>query len=84
MQAPEWMPLGSIEIYRNGELVHTEQVKATAVEAGRRKVSVTFKAPVQAEGWWLALHRPGDAPATPLMGRPVWAVTNPAFEKQSK
>ncbi len=84
LQAPEWMPLGSVEIYRNGELVHTESVKAAKVEAGRRKVSVSFKAPVQAEGWWLAMHRPGGAPSTPLMGRPVWAITNPAFEAKAK
>lgn len=84
LQAPAWMPLGSVEIYRNGELVHTEAVTDTAVEAGRRKVNVSFKAPAQAQGWWLALHRPGTAPSTPLMGRPVWAITNPAFEAQAK
>ena len=80
--APEWMPLGSVEIYRSGLLVHEQAVGDTAVESGRRKAVVKFKAPLQAEGWWLAMHRPGGAPTPPLVGGPVWAITNPVFERQ--
>lgn len=79
VQAPVWMPLGTIELYRNGKLIHTEPVEATPVVAGRRLAVVTQAAEAGQDAWWLAIHKPGAQPATPGQQRPVWAITNPVL-----
>ncbi|MCO4760314.1 MAG: PHP domain-containing protein [Myxococcales bacterium] len=83
LSAPEWMPLGKVELYRNGLLVHTEDVSEAEVKDGARVVTVSFKAPAATkDGWWTAMHKPGTGAQPPIQNRPVWAITNPVYESK--
>ena len=79
VQAPAWMPLGSIELYRNGKLVHTEAAATTPIVAGRRLAVVTQTSEAGQDAWWVAIHKPGASPAAPSQNQPLWAITNPVF-----
>ncbi len=80
LQAPEWMPLGTLELYRDGGLVHKVEVTGTAVVKGRRLALVEFAAKPKTSGWWVALHRPKGKGANPVVGDEPWATTNPVYE----
>jgi hypothetical protein len=46
---------------------------------------VAFTAPAATKaGWWMALHKPGEAGDGLLMYRPVWAIANPVYEQAAK
>ncbi len=80
LQAPAWMPLGSLELYRDGVMVHSVDVAGTSVEAGRRLAVVDLKATPKTQGWWVALHRPKGKGSSPVVDKDPWAVTNPVYE----
>jgi hypothetical protein len=84
VQAPAWLPLGSIVLYRNGKQVHSADVAGTALAAGKRQAVVELPDPAPPtdppqDAWWVAVHKPGAQSASPGQHRPVWAVTNPVF-----
>lgn len=82
LQAPDWMPLGQLTVYRNGQVLKEADVAGTAASAGRREVLWTLPAEAQqpsgAPAWFVAVHKPG-AGASPGIARPAWAIANPVF-----
>ncbi len=80
LQAPAWMPLGSLELYRDGVMVHSVDVSATVVTAGRRLAVVELPSKPKTSGWWVALHRPKGKGGHPVVDKEPWAVTNPVHE----
>ena len=81
LQAPAWMPLGTLEIVRKGVVVQSTPAEALPVVAGRRTVEITTTLAGDTAGpaWWVAVLRPGAAPSHPAQSKPVWAVTNPVY-----
>ncbi len=80
LQAPDWMPLGTLELYRDGALVHKVEVTGTPVAKGRRLAVVEFAAKPKTSGWWVALHRPKGKGSNPVVSDEPWATTNPVYE----
>ncbi|MBM4344280.1 MAG: PHP domain-containing protein [Deltaproteobacteria bacterium] len=80
LQAPAWMPLGTLEIYRDGALVHKAEVTSTAVVDGRRLAVVEVPAKPKTSGWWVAVHRPKGKGTNPAVAQQPWATTNPVYE----
>ncbi len=71
IDAPDWMPLESVEVWVDGVLVHTEPV------TGPAEFTTTFD--VADEGSWvIALHRGGERVSPATQHKP-WAVTNPVW-----
>lgn len=81
-QAPDWMHLGTLHLYRNGAEVMTKNLANTPTKAGLRKATVSFQAPAATKpGWWSAVLRPpAKQTLAPIQSRPPWAITNPVME----
>ncbi|MCB9740384.1 MAG: PHP domain-containing protein [Deltaproteobacteria bacterium] len=82
VQAPEWMPLGPLAIFRNGEELHVADLAGVTAVDGLRRAEVEFTAPAATKaGWWTAVLRPDpSAKRPPIQARPVWAVCSPVYE----
>ncbi|MEY3011852.1 MAG: hypothetical protein RIT45_587 [Pseudomonadota bacterium] len=82
VQAPDWMPIGTLSIFRNGEEVHAVDLGETTVVAGLQRAVVEVVAPAaKSQGWWSAVLRPHPTkPRPPIQARKVWAVCSPIFE----
>lgn len=82
VQAPEWMPLGPLSIFRNGEELHVTDLAGVKAVDGLRRAEVEFAAPAATKaGWWTAVLRPDpSAKRPPIQARPVWAVCSPVYE----
>ena len=80
--APEWMPLGKLSIFRNGEQVKVVDLGTTAAKDGRQEAIVTHSAAKASKpGWWTAVLRPPeDGKRPPIQKRPVYAISSPVYE----
>ncbi|MGM0578612.1 MAG: CehA/McbA family metallohydrolase [Myxococcota bacterium] len=79
VQSPAWMPLGTLEVLVDGEVVREEDLSATEPSDGRHHAVI--EVPVTVDGsdrWVAAWHRDAPAP-NPGAHRPPWVVTNPVF-----
>jgi len=79
--APEWLPLGTVEIYAGGAKIASEPVGATEVKAGARVADVAVPLPESAtDTTVVAVHVPSPGGGGwPGIQSPAWAVTNPVF-----
>lgn len=82
VQAPAWMPLGTLQLLRNGSVVRSQALTEVEAIGGARRVAVEVTAPeAKKPGWWVAVLRPDPAaPRPPIQEQPVWAVSSPIYE----
>ena len=82
VQAPEWMPMGILTVYRDGAVVLQEDLSETAAMSGLKVAERTITEPASsAASWWQAVirHKPG-VPRPPIQKRETWAVTSALWE----
>ncbi|MEZ4265488.1 MAG: CehA/McbA family metallohydrolase [Myxococcota bacterium] len=78
LEAPDWLPLGRLQLYVSGVRLLDEDVSQVPAVDGRRRVLRTLSLPAKTDAWCVAVHVPGATPR-PGLRRPPWAITNPAF-----
>ncbi len=79
--APDWLPLGTVEVYVGQKKVKSEDVSAAVVKDGAREVALSLPmATTLTDTTVVAVHvpKPG-ADGWPGIHRPAWAVTNPVL-----
>ncbi len=77
--APDWLPLGTVDIYVGQTKVKSVQVSNTAVASGARNAVVSLPlAATASDTTVVAVHVPAPGKSGwPGIHRPAWAVTNP-------
>ncbi|MGM0577957.1 MAG: CehA/McbA family metallohydrolase [Myxococcota bacterium] len=78
LEAPDWIPLGRVEVRSHDGLLLDEDVSAVAAEDGARRIEHTVELPADEDAWVFAVHVPDGTPEAGLR-RPPWAIANPAF-----
>lgn len=78
LQAPQWMQLGSVVVYRNSQEMHRAAIDGGAPDNGRKHYAVALPGPAT-PAWWVAVHEPPPQSSSPGLHRPPWAVTNPVW-----
>ncbi|MCO4763676.1 MAG: hypothetical protein KC502_19345 [Myxococcales bacterium] len=77
--APEWLPLGTLDVYAGQKEVKSEDVSKAVVKDGAREVVLTLPMEAtQSDTTVVAVHVPkAGTNGWPGIHRPAWALTNP-------
>jgi hypothetical protein len=79
LQAPDWMPLGTLDLIADGEVLRSVDASAPDAEGGLRSVTLDVPLPLDGADRWVVAWHHGGLSAPPGTHRPPWALTNPVF-----
>jgi len=86
INAPDWIPLGRVELWLNGERVVAKDISATKAVKNARSTFIDLPLPAtDTDQFVVAVHipKPGQT-ASPGLRVPAWAIANPIRIKRKK